>query len=385
MKQTATWKLKGTLFFFHATMTIIISYLPVYFQYLGLEPGEIGILLAVGPAAAILAQPFWGFMSDKWKTVRKILLLCLTSGLIIGFFLFQLSEYLLIIPIIFLFFAFLSPAGGLGDSLAQKVAVSRGVSFGSIRMWGSLGFATSSLVSGYLLSIIGIEFIYSVFALLLTIAIVFAFLSPDSEPSKKPVYLSQVGQLLKEKRLLVFLLFILSISLTHRMNDNYMGLYIVELGADEATIGLAWFIGVLAEAIVFATSAIWLARFKPLTLIMFAAFLYVIRWGIMFIVPDASYVLAIQALHGLAFATFYLTGFQFVSRLVPSELESTGHLLFISVFFGLSGVIGSLIGGTVIQAFDVRSLYAVMAGLAFIGFIASILYRHYYTEKKVAT
>ncbi|MCE7791207.1 MFS transporter [Salipaludibacillus sp. CUR1] len=378
----SVWKLKGMLFFFHSSMTILISYLPVYFQYLGLTGNEIGILLAVGPAAAIIAQPFWGFMSDRWKTVKRVLLLCLSSALAIGFIVFQIAEFILLIPIVYIFFSFMSPAGGLGDSLAQKVSIQRGVSFGSIRMWGSLGFASASLTGGYILSSIGIANIYYVFASFLLIALVFTYMAPDSEPSKKPVQLRKAVKLLKDRQLLIFLLLILSISLTHRMNDSFIGLYIIELGGNESVIGLAWFIGVATEALVFALSVYWLRGYHPLTYIIIAASIYTARWLLMSLVPDATYLLFLQVMHGLAFGIFYLTGFQFASKLVPEELQSTGHLLFISVFFGISGVIGSVLGGAVIDQFDVRSLYTLMFGMALIGLVSSFVYRHFYLKRE---
>ncbi|MGJ9381603.1 MFS transporter [Salipaludibacillus sp. CF4.18] len=377
----SVWKLKGMLFFFHAAMTIIISYLPVYFQFLGLSGSEIGLLLAVGPAAAIIAQPFWGFMSDRWKTVKRILLLCLTSAMAIGFILFQITDFILMLPVLYLFFSFMSPAGGLGDSLAQKISIQRNVSFGSIRMWGSLGFGIASLAGGYLLSYIGIVNIYYVYAGFLAVAIVFTWFAPDSEPSKKPVQLLHAVKLLKNKQLLIFFILILSISLTHRMNDSFMGLYIVELGGDESVIGMAWFIGVVTEALVFAFSVYLFSRFHPLTYITIAAALYVLRWFLMSLAPDPTFLLYVQVLHGLAFATFYLTAFQFVTKLVPEELESTGHLLFIAVFFGVSGVIGSILGGSIISTFDIKNLYYLMSGLALIGFVSSMTYRFFYLKR----
>lgn len=359
----------------------MISYLPVYFQSLGLTGNQIGVLLAVGPAAAIIAQPFWGFMSDRLKTVKRILLLCLSSALAVGFIVFQVAEFILLLPLLYMFFSFMSPAGGLGDSLAQKVSIQRSVSFGSIRMWGSLGFASASLVGGYILSAIGIANIYYVYASFLVVALIFTYFAPDSVPSKKPVKLSSAFKLMKNRQLVIFFLLILSISLTHRMNDSFLGLYIIELGGNESIIGLAWFIGVATEATVFAFSVYWLRGYHPLTYISIAAFIYVLRWLLMSFAPDPTFLLFVQVLHGLAFATFYLTAFQFVSKLVPEELESTGHLLFISVFFGISGVIGSILGGVIINSFEVRSLYYLMFGLALVGLFSSLIYRYFYFKR----
>ena len=369
------WKLKGMLFFFHSSMTILISYLPVYFKSLELTGSQIGVLLAVGPAASIIAQPFWGFMSDKWKTVKRVLLICLSGALATGFLVFQVAEYILLIPLLYFFFSFMAPAGGLGDSLAQKVSVAKGVSFGSIRMWGSLGFAFSSLAGGLILTQIGIMNIYYLLAFFLIISLLFTYFSPDSEPAKKPVQLINALKLAKNLKLLVFLIMIMAVSLTHRINDSFIGLYIMELGGNESYIGLAWFIGVFTEAAVFALSVYWLRHFHPLTYISIAAFIYMVRWLLMALVPDASFILYIQVLHGITFAMFYLTAFQFVSKLVPEELESTGHLLFIAVFFGISGVIGALIGGSIMNYFDLRILYGLMFFIALTGFLGSLIYR----------
>ncbi|ADU30421.1 MFS transporter [Evansella cellulosilytica] len=373
-----TWKLKGMLFFFHSSMTILISYLPVYFQALGLEGSQIGLLLAVGPAAAIIAQPFWGFMSDKWKTVKRILLICFSGALAVGFIMFQVTEYLLLIPVIFLFYSFTSPAGGLGDSLAQKISVQHGVSFGSIRMWGSIGFGTSSLAGGVLLTHIGILNIYYLFAFFILMALFLCFLAPDSEPSKKPVQLLSAVKLIKDKKLLIFLLMIFAIGLSHRINDSFISLYIVELGGNETYIGVSWFLGLSTEVLTFALSVYWLKRYHLLTYISVAAVIYFIRWVLLAFVPDANFLLAVQVLHGISFGLFYLSAFQFVSRLVPEELESTGHLLFISIFFGFAGVIGSILGGNIMSMFNLRVLYGIMAGLALIGLVGSLLYRKFY-------
>ncbi|MDG5789927.1 MFS transporter [Evansella sp. AB-P1] len=376
------FKLKGMLFFFHSSMALIISYLPVYLQHLGLTGSQIGVLLAVGPAAAIIAQPFWGFMSDKWKTVKRVLLICLSCSLALGIIVFQLTEYLILIPLLFIFFSFTSPSGGLGDSLAQKVSVKNNVSFGSIRLWGSLGFGVSNLICGFILAQIGITNIYFLYAIFIFVAILFCYASPDSEPSKKPVELISALKLLKNPKLMIFLGMIMVIGLTHRINDSFIGLYIIELGGNESYIGISWAFAIVTEALMFAFSVYWFRRFHPLTLINIAAFLYFVRWLLMSFAPDPSFVLVIQLFHGFTFGIMYLTAFQFVTKLVPEELESTGHLLFISIFFGLSGVIGSLIGGNVMNAFDVRTLYTVMAVLAAIGFMGSVLYRIVYFKSE---
>src|SRR5699024_1867413 len=104
---------------------------------------QIWWVLAVGPLASIISQPFWGYMSDKYKTVKKMLVIC-TWGMIVSSVIFFNTETLYaVLATAFIFYFFTTPIGGLSDSLAQRKANEIGVSFGSIRTWGSIGFASS--------------------------------------------------------------------------------------------------------------------------------------------------------------------------------------------------------------------------------------------------
>jgi PPP family 3-phenylpropionic acid transporter len=366
--------LRAFLFFFHSCVTIIISFLPLYFKSKGLTGSQIGWLLAIGPFAAILSQPFWGYMSDKYKTVKRMMLICIIGLILSSSLLFQMESFMLYMLLGAIFFAFMSPVGALGDSLAQKTSRKAGVSFGSIRMWGSLGFATTALISGQVLSFFGIESIYYIFLVYVSIALIICLNISDVNETKSPVSLADTKILFKNSKLMSFLFIVTFITITHRANDSFIGLYITELGGTESLIGWSWFVAVASEAVVFATSAIWFRKFHEVTFIIIAGLIYGVRWLIFSIIIDPMHIIYIQFLHGLTFGLFYMSAFQYVTRLVPRELLGTGHLLFISIFFGLSGILGSLIGGGIMEEYGGAALYRIMGYLSFIGSIGLSLY-----------
>ncbi|MCD8500514.1 MAG: MFS transporter [Bacillaceae bacterium] len=371
-----TVQLKALLFFFYSSMMIIISYLPVYFQEAGYTGRQIGILLAVGPMAAIFAQPFWGYMTDKFKTSKRVITFCMVGAIALSFALFSQPTYQLLIIITFFFFSFMSPISGLCDSLAQKTATRTSVSFGTIRMWGSIGFAVMSLVSGFLLSRIGIRYIYIPYLFFISIALVISILIKDTEASsQKPVNLKQAFNLVRNKKFVLFLALIIFITITHRTSDTFIGIFILERGGAETIIGWSWFIGVASEAFVFATATIWFRKYHELTFIIIAAVLYSIRWYLMSILQEPLLILPLQVLHGLTFGVFYLCAFSFVTKQVPKELQSTGHLLFYTVFFGISGVFGSIVGGNIIEASSASYLYYYLFFSSLIGVLCLTIYK----------
>lgn len=353
----------------------MVSYLPYYLEdYRGLSGTQIGLIMAVGPFVSLFAQPFWGYISDKYKTIKKILLLCVSGMLIFSFFLFQSVGFSMILLTIFLYYIFMSPVGALGDSFAQRVAVQNNTTFGPIRMWGSIGFALTSLLAGQLL-VGNIGNLYYIYLFYVCIALIVCMFTVDVESVKTPVTILDAVKLVKNRHLLGFLAVIVFISISHRTNDNYLSLYITELGGDESLIGWAWFIAVATEAAVLATSGLWFRRFHPLSFIIFSGILYTFRWMLLGTISSPSLILMFQFLHGINFGLFYLSAFQYVTRLVPEHMQATGQLLLITVFFGFSGMVGSIGGGTILEHGGGSVLYYTMGGFALIGTVTVSIYK----------
>ncbi|MCK0471912.1 MFS transporter [Halalkalibacter sp. APA_J-10(15)] len=378
MHEKSAHRLMAYLFFIHSTMTIIVGYIPVYFQAEGLSSSQVGLLMAIGPLATIIAQPFWGYMSDKYKSIKRMLLVAIIGVIISSIMFLFIDSFLGFMVLMFVLFLFISPTTALGDSLAQQTAHVQRISFGRIRMWGSLGFGITSLLTGYLLSIVGVENIMYPMLTMAIISFFFVLNIQDAPQTNKPVTVIDAFKLSMNPALLLFLGCVLFISVTHRANDTYLGLYIVELGGPEAMIGWAWFIGVSTEAIVFATSAYWFRKWSPLTFVIIAGFIYACRWFMLSLLSEPWILLPLQALHGVTFGLLYLTAFQFVNFLIPKHLQATGHVLFITIVFGLSGIIGSLLGGHLIDITSMNQLYVFMSISALFGTCSLIVFKRFY-------
>jgi len=373
-KDESLTPLKMLLFSFHATNTIILSYLPLYLKYKGLTGTEIGWVLAVGPFASIFSQPFWGYLSDKHKTVKLMIQICVVGLLITSILFFQMNTLIAIILMGSVFYFFTSPIGALGDSLAQRSAENMGVPFGSIRTWGSIGFAFSSLIIGAILTRVGVQYMIWPYLFFGVMALLVTFKLPDAKVDSEPIDFSDVKQLILNKPYVVFLVFMLFITITHRANDSFIGLYIDQLGGTESLVGVAWFVGVMSEAAIFAFAGFWFRKLHPLIFISIAGALYTLRWFLFVLVDHPYQIIALQVFHGLTFGIFYTAAFDYVSRIIPKTLQSTGHLVFFATFFGVSGIVGSLVGGAIIDSLGGATLYSWLAWSAFIGTILMIVY-----------
>lgn len=376
-KKESLFSLKMLLFSFQAANTIVISFLPVFLTYRGLSAGEVGWVLAVGPLASIIAQPFWGYMSDKYKTIRRMLILCAFGLIVSSSIFFNVTALTLIMVFAFVFFFFTTPIGGLSDSLAQQKSEELGLNFGSIRTWGSIGFAASALVVGQILN--GrIQYTLWPFLVLGLLVLFFSFKVNDVKVTSVPIALKDAFTLLKNKRFIMFLIFLMFITISHRTNDSFIAIYLQDtLHASESVIGMAWFVGLGSEALVMALSKFWYKKFSPLTFLIIAGAIYAARWFSYSFVTEAWIIVILQVLNGVTFALFYLASFDLTSELVPKPLHTSGHLAFYTVYFGISGIIGSLMGGKIMESFGGHTLYVVMGVFALAGTIFLILYNFF--------
>lgn len=365
--------LKVLLFSFYSTNTIMVSYLPLYLQNKGLNGTEIGWVLAIEPLAAIFAQPFWGYLSDKYKTVKWIIVLCALMLLITGIIFFQMNGLIALLITGAIFFFFVTPIEPLSDSMGQRRANEVGISFGAIRSWGAIGFATSSLMVGELLSRIGIEYMIGPYIFFGLIATIVAFRLKDVQVSSTPVKIKDVSTLIRNAPFMIFLVLMVILMITHNTSDRFIGLYLGELGGSERLVGVAWFVGVISEAVVYFLAGAWYRKFHPLAFVIIAGVLFTGRWFSYGLIDSPAIIIILQVLHGLSFGIFFIAAFDYITRLIPDLLMSTGHLLFFA-FIGIAGIIGALIGGELFDAFGGQSMYLALGWIALIGTIIIAIY-----------
>lgn len=373
-------RIAAFLFVMFSTFSIVGFYMPPYLQYRGLDAGEIGMLMGLGSMMAMFAQPFWGYVSDKRKTVRRILLLLIGSCVLVSIGFFAAEHALLIMACYLAFMFFNSATGPLSETLCLSHAQERGKEFGRLRLWGELGIGCSSLAAGFIVKAIGIDRLSVIYLTLALLAFAAALLLRDSKITPAPVDLKALGRLFKQPRLLWLLLLILLVGIPHRMNDSLLALYLEELHATESQLGMAWFVATISTvpALFFAGKLI--RRWNELGILAVAAALYGIRWAVYSLADSAAVLIAAQALHSVTFPLFLVAAIQYLAALVPGELRATGQAAFAVTFGGIGGLIGNAGGGYAIERLGAAAAYGFGSVLALVG-AAAIVATYWYNRR----
>ncbi|NYF24800.1 MFS transporter [Sporosarcina sp. JAI121] len=365
--------LRGFNFLYFGLLAIFIPFLPVYLAEQGLKPGQIGFIVGTGGFVTIITQPLWGMISDKSKTIRKVLMILILFSSIIGYLLYDSTSYLLLILFAMLLYFFLMPIDPLTESLNFTIAESIRISYGSIRTYGALGYAVVSLLTGYVMSYFGAHSMAILFAVIGAICFIVCWKMPDAPVSGKPVTLGSLKHFLSNKETLLFMLLVFICSIPARMNDTFLGVYIRELGGSTALIGQAWFLAGSSEIVVFALSFWWLRKGKELIIITFATAFYFIRFFTSAWITDPHLLAYLQVMQLLTFPVFYSAAIQYLYRIVPVEWRATGQTVLALLFFGVSGILASYVGGAIYGAFGGKILYLSIATMSFLGVIFGLI------------
>lgn len=351
------WKIRSLAFFYYATVGVIVPFLPLFFQSRGLTSGEIGILLALGPFVSILIQSPWGYLSDRLQTVKKLLILQMSTCLIASLLLFNLDSFYLLIPAVVIFYAFFLPIFPLLDSLILANIKDTGENFGSYRLWGSIGFAITALSAGQLLAVVGIEWIKALYQGLLLLSLLLALLVTDVPPASRSCTSTQFRDLLRKREVLLVLIFVALVNTTNRANDGFISILIKSIGGTEADVGWAWTVGPVSEIPIFAIFGLLLTRFREEVLLALGATAYAVRWFLFATASTPETIILIQLLHGVSFGLFYMAGVSYIGKIVPHELRASGQGLLATFGGGVGGIAGSLLGGFMMDHFGPKTLY----------------------------
>ncbi|GIP38026.1 MFS transporter [Paenibacillus sp. J31TS4] len=356
--------LKAFSFTFYMMMAVTVSVFPIYFSSLGYSKMQIGVLYSIGPTVGIISNLFWGFLSDKLQRIRIILFIVLSGQLAAALLLFQFDAFSVVFVIMTAFYFFQTPLGGLTDSQILLTVARNGKSYASYRVWGSFGFAFASVAFGLLLKELGGGYVpyFSIGTLLVTLLLVFGL--KDQRSTYTKMDFSGLFQVLTSPRLIRFLLLCFILALAARVNDGFLALYLMDLGAGEAVVGYAWMASAISETPMFFLLSRYGHRYKELPLLGFAALAYAIRFFLMSIVHDPNWIIATQALHSFSFGIFLFTALRYLTQLVPDRFRATGQAVFNVMWGGFAGLISGALGGRVFDYWGGQTLYLIAAACA---------------------
>ena len=259
-------------------------------------------------------------------------------------------------------------------ALAQLLTGPNGLDatrYGRVRMWGSIGFIVAVLAGGALLQPLGIGvFPWLVVGINATLLVVAIRLPTGHEERHAGEPAPPVMPLLRQPAVAWFFGSVFFTVLAHTSLYAFLSLYLVHSGYGKQAVGALWAVSVAVEVLFFLLQGHWFHRLSPHGWLALAAGITALRFAAMAAAGAQPWVLVLaQLTHAITFAGHHAACIALVSRHFPGRLRGRGQALYSALGYGLSGLLGGVGGGWLIDRAGFGALYAAAtaAGLLALG------------------
>lgn len=360
------------------------SFATVFLLSRNFNNSQIGMVLALGNVVSVLLQPAIASYADTTTkiTLRKLTALLALVAAIMAVLIFFLPSQILILSFFFIIeLALLFTLQPLTNSLGMQM-INQGIplNFGLARGIGSISFAAFSYIIGFFIDRFGADATIVIAFIMLLVFIFFTSTfsaekylnqSPDIEQKQKAEEttlgqpLGMIAFVIRYKRFIVLLLAVAVTFCSHMMINNYFIQIIENVNGNTKNMGTAIAIAAAVELPAMALFSYIVRKIRCSTILKLSFFFFVIKALLTLLAPNVWMIYIAQLLQFASYAFYIPASIYYVNVLIDKNDMVKGQA-FMTGAVSLAGVVGSLLGGALLDGSGVRTM--LIAGV-----LASIL------------
>jgi PPP family 3-phenylpropionic acid transporter len=356
------------LVYFLATGALL-PYLNLYYESIGIQRWEIGILAGLPQVMYLFAAPLWAALADALHLHKRLLPLVMLATLPPMAMLGWASNFYVLALLIFLHAFCLAPVIPLADHAVLAMLGDEKHRYGSLRIWGAVGFGGMAWIMGLVAEAVGIRFIFVAYLALMALGALVAAQLPEPRLERTEPFFASLRRLAADQRWQGFLTAVFLAGITYSVITAFFPIFMKDLGAGEGLFGLSMAAAGLSELPVFFFSALLLKRWKPRGLLLGALALFTVRALFYSVIQDPRWGVVGMLLHGPTFSALWVAGVTYAGEIAPPGLGASAQSAFVATLFGLAGVTGSLLAGGLYDGFGPRVMFQAAGAAALLGFI----------------
>ena len=352
------------------------SYQTIYLQEVGFTASQLGLLNALTSILSIASVSFWGMVSDRIGSLRKVLITVLVGG--VGLFAliplipaglpYSTALFFCLVPLVYFFRGSMST---YAENLLVRNSNELRLNYGLLRSVGSFLFMIGSFTISFLLPTVGVASTFWLTALLTVPAIVLTFFArePDARPPKKGEKQKlNLGELFQNKAYVSLLFFGLLLYIATSCEGTFLPYFMADAGVPSERYGIFMGWRALLE-IPFLLLMVRLRRRFPLrVLVMGPPILMGLECLFLGLWADSFWsMLLCCTFYGLGNGLLIGSSLNYVYELAPAHLKASAQAFF-SAVSSVAGILGNLVGGVVYDAVGAKGFYLLVAGVFLLSF-----------------
>ncbi len=355
----------------------VLPFINLFYVSIGFNGKQIGFISSTSAIVGMLVSPLWVSEVKKRPQARNILQAALILGGI-GYYAIGLQNlFPLIIIIVFLHALAASGIAPLSDSMAVTVSQESGSGYGSVRVWGSLGWIVTVLSSGWLTArygfiaaFIGVAVMWLIAASLIFFIQPRFFSSRQISTQPKPNLRVALQYIWQDKVLRGFAFALIVIGFFNNGVLQFENVFLSELGATKQIISVAGILSAVVEIPFMIYSDKIVQRVGAHRLLLVALSMTIFMRLSVLTLPSIITIMVVRFIGGVAFSFYTISFIKLISsRTQPTE-TGTVLAIFSVTLAGLVNIVASPVSGAIFDVIGARWLYA----LSSVGYVIGIAY-----------
>lgn len=354
-------------------------------QTLNFTGVQIGLAYGTAAIASMISPFIVGMIADRFFSANHVMALLNLVGAGLLFWLTQIKDFSLFLPVLFAYTICYMPTTALCNSISFENLKDPGKEFSRIRLLGSIGW----IVAGVLVSTLDVEHLPTQFLIAGISSLagtILALKLPYKKPERSTEKISFIKilgfdafKLTKERSFTILLIFSALTCIPLAFYDSFTNLYLNDIGINNAAAAMS--LGQIAEIIFLFTFPFFFAKLRYKGSISIAILAWMGLYGLLTLGASTgitSFIYAALPLHGFCFTFFFVSGQLFVDEKAPSYLRNSAQGLIAFATYGVGKYLGTLVAGNVVDKHTANGLYdwvaiwstpLIMATVILIGFM----------------
>ncbi|MBN2387549.1 MAG: MFS transporter [Anaerolineales bacterium] len=352
----------------------LFPFLSIFYQQQGLSGAQIGLLGTTANLVGLLAAPLWGRLGDTASRPRRLLQTNLLGTALIMLLLSQQTFFAwiaLVIACNSLISSALEPLSNI-----QALAITRGEKsgFGSVRLWGSLGWAITSPISGWIIENLGLTSMFAGYAISMSAgALVLQLIDRGRARRIEPVQpmiprlpvRTVLAGLGRDSSMVGLALALAVMWLAVQGRYQFESLYLKDLGASEGLIGMTNTLALLEiPAMLWADRL--LRRLGPARTLRLSFIFQTLTFGLVVIHPSIESIIIFKAITAASFSLYTIASIAYASGGAPAGQAGTVMALYFITLRAIINLLASPLAGLIYDWRGGYPLYVIAMGGAFL-------------------
>lgn len=325
----------------------MVPYTGVFLDGRGFSSEQIGSLLAVVTITRVFGPNLWAAIADKTGRVGQIMRFGCLVAFICFLFVFIAEGFWQLSITFGLMMLFWTAVLPQLEVITVNATRTRKGGYGSVRLWGSIGFIALTILVGFLLDVYSSEVvIVCIAACLLSLYLATLCVSTPRPASKARQVDDKHWSLVFQLPFLAFIISTTMLQVSFASYYNFFALYMQDYDYSGKQTGVLLALGVAAEILIFLVAARLIRRVGIKWLLFIGLAMTALRWSLLASLPDViAIVVFAQLLHAFSFGLTHSVSIHFLHTYFPESFQSRGQAIYGSVAFGIGGALGSYISG----------------------------------------